>query len=851
MIFFLRYRLFLCFLLTACSLTIGCRRSESNKNHKESSKEQNPVQSENETIPVDRSGQPLQVPQDVTPRQLLEKTVAAYKSAFSYSDHGTVQVVAKMLDPEAAPEPWPCTVAYQKPGKLRLEISEGVFVSDGQDCFAQIRPFPDQVLRFSTPETWTLETLFRDEYLDQAMEFGIPETILRFPPQLVLLFAKDPLKTLLPEGAEAEFRDPQWIGEIPCDLIRISSSEGNRLLWISRRNHALVRLDYFVEGAPVPEGIDSLRMIRIEMTDALLNWDIAPEAFQMQQPMDARQVSEFQPDEITLLGRELDGPETVTLKLLSKEKPGEVRSETVGDWKGKTIVLCFWGTGNEASRGALAELLKAREVFREDDRVRFIPVNLDDIATDNAALEQVRAGLDAWRLPLPAIRDVEGRLAQKLSIDALPSLVVLGPKEKVEFYYRGIVTEKGLSETIRSIFGGEKPYEKGLSQYERQREEHLASLRQMTEKDVYLVHRLATESREESEPVSFKEPTGFSLNRLWQVPLTGAGQVVVSTGPNGNSRLLVPCVGNLLAVLDPSGKVLKKEKPAGLLNDELLTLVRTGSAPNGQHYIGVSSVSGRAVHIYDDNLKPILSYLPDEKARTDSRSSPKTVVADFRFVDIYGSGTVVLLLGTMSLDGTTGDSLCAVDFQGKEIWRDSSVSSPLSVDFCTFDGQRRILVLCFDEQRGSLLEYDPQGKRLAEVDVGEGRQVLWFDVDNPEGGGQSEGCLISSDRDGGDIRVEAMDGNGKIRWSHPLPPAGYRKPYEVIVSGDLLGDETREWLVQGPDGSVFVFDSRGRQCDSFSFGKFLSGLAVLKDGDRRTLVTVDSDGVSAWSVTEK
>ncbi len=201
-------------------------------------------------FPQEQNSQKLEKPVDVTPRQLLEKTVAVYKAAFSYSDHGQVSMEAKMLDPEALPEPWPCTVAFQRNGqscpRLRLEISDGKLVDDGVDVFAQIRSMPDQVLRFPAPDKISVENIFHDFFLDQSMELGIPEAILRFPPQWVLLFAQDPLKTFLPETSQVELREPQWIGDIPCDLIRVTDTSGSRLLWLSRKNHALVRFDYFI-----------------------------------------------------------------------------------------------------------------------------------------------------------------------------------------------------------------------------------------------------------------------------------------------------------------------------------------------------------------------------------------------------------------------------------------------------------------------------------------------------------------------------------------------------------------------------------------------------------------------------
>ena len=238
------------------------------------------------------------------PYSILDQMVMAYQAAISYSDRATVQIIGKMSQPDIESVPWNCTVVFQKPNKIRLEIYEGILVSDGEDCYAQIRLLPDQVLHRSAPEYWTLATLFQDVHLDNAMEPGLPLTVFRFSPQLILLFANNPLKTFCPKGAKIEWLYQQHLSKIPCDVIRISHSDGNRILWISQENQALLRLDYQPVGLPVPEYFESIEAIRIEMTDAKFDWNFVPETFQMLQPKHAVQVAAFHSDTPGLLTQE-------------------------------------------------------------------------------------------------------------------------------------------------------------------------------------------------------------------------------------------------------------------------------------------------------------------------------------------------------------------------------------------------------------------------------------------------------------------------------------------------------------------------------------------------------------------
>jgi hypothetical protein len=624
--------------------------------------------------------------------------VIAYKLASSYSDHGEVRIIGKMTNPDTEPAPWLCTVAFQSPDKLRLEINEGKLVSDGEDCFAQIRPLPNQVLRFPTPKRWSLDVIFQDMFLDQAMDVGLPDTILRFPPQLILLFAESPLKTLLPEGSETEFLDPQWIGEIPCDVIRVIHSEGNRLLWISRINHALLRFDYYVEGLPVPQGFESIQLIRIDLSDAQFDYEITPEAFQMQQPQDAQLVAEFQPSEI--------------------------------------------------------------------------------------------------------------------------------------------------------VSDAEKKPENPLAVLAQMREDHRKELRLMFEKDYYatIPPESETPTEKSSQPDPPKSPTTFTLKEIWKQPLSGAGNITVMPSDSG-VRLFVPCEGNFLAVFDLSGKLLQKLKPEGLHNDELLTLVRTGTDENNKRYIGISSVGGGAVHVFDDSLKPVFSYSPN------TVEGVKLGIADFRFIDSHNNNNnfPAMIVGVIALDNGK-DSVCAIDWQGKEIWKDDSISSPFQVDSFQVGNNREIL--CIEElkeQQSSLSVYDLQGKRLTTPELEKGRQILWFNVADLNGDGQSTIGVLHADETEKDVRFAICNRNGKFLWNQPLPSGEYHKSIEQIITGDIVGDiagdTVKEWIIPSPHGMVFVFDHNGNALDSFAFGKFLTGLAVISDkNNKHVLIITDNESVTAFSV---
>ncbi|MDR1924564.1 MAG: redoxin domain-containing protein [Planctomycetaceae bacterium] len=255
-----------------------------------------------------------------TPEQnindILTRMLRAYQNANSYSDNATGRIVGQMVQPNTPPAAWACNVTFLKSGKLKIDCNEGKLVSNGEDCFAQIKSIPDQVLKFPTPRPFSFAKLYSDFELDRAMNIIFPREILRFPPQLILLFAKDPLKTLLPAGSTAELLTPQNVGNIPCDVIKIKHERGDRIIWISRLNSALVRFDYVVEGLLVAADFESVRTIRIDINNAQFNQEITDDTFKITPSKQAKYVSELKPIETEILGKRLLNAEALWVEEL-------------------------------------------------------------------------------------------------------------------------------------------------------------------------------------------------------------------------------------------------------------------------------------------------------------------------------------------------------------------------------------------------------------------------------------------------------------------------------------------------------------------------------------------------------
>jgi len=789
----------------------------------------------------------------LTARQILEKMVAAYKTATSYADHGSVRILGKLTQPESEPIAWPCTVAFRMPGNLRLEVNEGILVSDGVDVFAQVRRLFGQVLKFPTPERWSLDVLFKDVYLDEAMNLGFPKEIIAFPPQVVLLFADDPLKTFLPEGATAELLAPQLIEKKPCDCIQVTHRDKKRIFWIDQETGALLRLDYLVEGLPLPPGVESIRLIRIDMNDAVFDIAISLDAFEMFQPEGATQVNEFRPVESMLLGQAVKAPQKIVLNRFPLKETDKPESVSLADLSGKTVVFCFWTTWSEPSRGALAEMLKVWDTLTTDERVRFFAVNLDTPQNESELRPMIEKAFSDWAFSIAIHRSADSRPLDELGIDSFPTLLVVGPDGRVEFFFRGIVQAATLGKTVRDILSGGKPYKEGLALFEQEKAEYRKMLESMVESDCFALLPPLSDDLPPQAIIPLRLPKTLKLTQRWMLKtLKSPGNIVVLSGNGSSPSLLLPCEGNALAVLDLDGNVKRKQKPSGMQNDELLNIVRVGIDGIGKRYIGVSSVGGRSVHVLDDELKTLLSFSPNRRS-DEIVAAPKQgeVVADFHLVDLHGNGTLVLLLGLLSLDGTNPtatDSLRAVDLQGRELWRDETIVSPFQVGTFSKEGRLEILAVHTKQRQGTLLRFDAQGKQLGELVVDGDRQIRWFRCADVNGNGNSEIAAILVSPPDGSTHVSGVAATGAILWSVPIPPGEHQTPIEQLVVGDVNGNGVREWIVPLVDGTILFIDRSGKLIDSFATGRTLAGVAVLAWEKRRFLVVADNETVTAWEI---
>jgi outer membrane protein assembly factor BamB len=130
--------------------------------------------------------------------------------------------------------------------------------------------------------------------------------------------------------------------------------------------------------------------------------------------------------------------------------------------------------------------------------------------------------------------------------------------------------------------------------------------------------------------------------------------------------------------------------------------------------------------------------------------------------------------------------------------------------------------------------FDADGKLEKEITF-PNRNVYYVVGDDLEGKGKNSYCTLVGTTTGDNIAL-GISLDGKELWNYTLPVGVHARPIEVISSGDVSGDGTKQWLIAGPDGSVHILAADGKPLDKFNTGSTLAGLAADKFGDQRVLL---------------
>src|SRR5690606_7497529 len=127
-------------------------------------------------------------------------------------------------------------------------------------------------------------------------------------------------------------------------------------------------------------------------------------------------VKRFAPPLPSVLGKPL--PE-FTFKTLDGE---QITAESL---KGKVVVLDFWATWCQACLRSMPVMAEARARFKDNERVQFLAVSIDEPGVKD---EAIAAALKPLAPNLPIARDPQEYAFSAFEITAIPNTVLVDPQ---------------------------------------------------------------------------------------------------------------------------------------------------------------------------------------------------------------------------------------------------------------------------------------------------------------------------------------------------------------------------------------------------------------------------------------
>ncbi len=788
-----------------------------------------------------RQGDVLKLTPGLSERDILNKMVQEYKAAESYGDHG--QFIVEWADGKTQPVAWPCTFAYSKPNLIRMEITDGKMVSDGQMFYALIPQLFGQVLKIPAPNKLSIGALYPDMNLSGAMDLRIPGDLFWVPPQILLLFAKDPLKTLVPEGAKVSFGKPTWLDDIPCDRIAIENSSGARTFWIDRETFALMRVELPVDRLPAVEG-QRISKFRLELENASLNPELEGETFTIEYPESARLVENFAQWSVKIQGEKLDKFDSITINSFAGA------SLPLSQYKDKVVVLQFWSAVDSNCAEAMREAFAAYQKMKDDQRVRFIGVCLDP--EQNVSTEDATKALTDWQARLPSCRLPDFQLPESLWLNFAPNLVILAPGGVVARYFPpGANSEQEILDAIQEVLDGKIVDPSLAGALEKEREDYGRTIQAFIDSDYYAVSSGLSPFEENVEIAPRKLPSSLKLaERAVVSELKNPGNIlVVPREAEGKEPLfLVPYEKNLLALFDADGKVVNRIRPQSVLSSESISVVRTALDSRGKRiYVASAPITngGNRIHILDEQFES-LGFYPSTQADADA-----LVITDVRLIDLDDDRDPEIVISALDISKSVVGSgfVRAVKLDGTVLWENTKIASPYHLGIALSENKPSILAMNATSQNMTLFEFDPQGNQKREISLKDNNPIGWFVVEDLDGSGDSRICAsIPHKGEKNTVHIAEIDRSGNQDWQYPFLVAAHTIPLEYMIAADIIGDATKEWIFASADGELHFLDAAGKPLDRYSHGKIITGFSAAPIAGKKILAVADPESITIYEV---
>lgn len=814
----------------------------------------------------------------LTPEGLFREMIYVYANAKYYSDSGYVEFLCE-TEPTRQTRSYriPCSVSIAKPNYLRVNLGASRLLSDGQTMRAEIlgETYKNQKLETPAPlVVASIKELYPDASFAESANLGVPSNLFWTSPQLVLLFAKDPKKTFVPEGAKLKLLEPKYLQfdekekRLECDRLQIAAEDGARVLWIARETKTLVRCELPVEQTAAPFNDAKIVAARIDfpmqvVSDAPFN-NIAEFALS-DKGADDRLVEKFLPPELLPLNRVFPIEALVKFHASSEDDPAPLES-------GKTTLLYFWRADDASSRNfnAYQAFVEATNYSFDSSRLQFAAVNVDKEEPSEETLERsIVSGLR-----VPSMR-LDSNAALKSAPDfpeiEAPTLLLLNEQGLVVKCIRDSFSFVQLQKLLTRALEGRDVSSDDFNAYYVGARRFIEFIDESDARDLY---RSAADFADPISAPTRAFPKTFGLRECWRseglfspmnplavmkpladqtteplpTPVSEADDEfapLAQKDQTPDELVVVPCDGNALALLSTSGQLIRKTSPVAA-QGEPIGFVRSIDYGSGKRYYAASARNqSRKLHRFDENFLDLGSL--------DVGGLSGLFVGDALFADVDDDGTPELILSLLSdpfQSGAQTNGVYCVDMKTQKIlWKYKSILSPHQLGLLVdpVDGRLRLFATDYVEGKESALaELDPRGgEKIDEIRATPGDSICSFAASAKTPVGTPKIVAIVTNPETNRSSLVGIGPNDQEEWKIPVPNAP-DTTMQRIAALDLNYDGYDEWAVASPDGVVLFFDAKGTPLDSFQYGEELAGICSASWDGETYLIVADLKKVSAW-----
>ena len=771
-------------------------------------------------------------------QDILDRMVERYASASAYSDQSTL-TLSYRLQGEDIEETHAYSTQWKQSGEFFAKWFKARLAGDEKQIVCRIIDIPTnnmdrQVVIQDVGNVGTFDRIFEDaiarHFICGTIDLPWAPDVQENPndqiPAVWSLLTDQHKPIWLRSYHKVEKLKDQSLQGNACHRIAIDTLLGEYIAWIDQESSLLRRLE-------IPKGVMAREL---NQTEAVANIQIVVDfagakfaADELDASLALRTGENEKPVRyfVTLPERfpsKLIGQRVREFQLHALRGPDVTRQDVANK-----IVALLWFNGQEGEAACKA-FNEVASRFVEFDDVQCFGVCADPASM--ATNEQVAALANYWRLNYPITRDLTPFGDDVFDVEMVPTVVVLGPDGRMQYYLRG---DQGnlVADTIAAIDRLKQGVDIAV-EMRQQYDDYLATYnKQVAAADPFRKrvpgNALEVKLRKQTRPHQIKITAAWTSQEL-----VAPGNLLIADTSNGR-RLFANDGWRTVVEFDLAGKTIARH-PLEMPEGAAVSWLRSGTDAAGKAYFAACSMMDRQVFVFDEKWRLLFAYPKDAAADTG--------IADVQFVDGAPAQPPRLLVAFAN-----GRSVHLVSLNAELL----AESEPLvgTTSLAVLSSARDDFNVLTASQTGRLTRLNSHLKVQQALPRAEEKDFHLFGGRCGDLANDSEKAisfLSLGEHSDLALAVAVLDGEANPAGSLELEAGAFQDQVQFATFGDPLGDGDGQWLVARPDSTISIISAQGNLIDSFQYGKSINGIAAARNKDSGLLIVSTADGLEAWQI---